>query len=170
MGPNIAQLNGAMGRPKRLEGFSYVGRYRYFLTTCTLDRQRAFEAQAVATSTIDQFLTTARFEQFAVPAYCLMPDHLHMLVEGRADEADFQRFVKLAKQRSGAAYALKSKRRLWQKSYYERVLREHEDSKDVARYIVANPVRAGLVQSATEYPYLGSDEWSLSDLIDSIID
>ena len=53
-----------------------------------------------------------------------MPDHVHLLIEGVTESADFLRFVKLAKQRSGAAYALTSGERLWQKGYYDRVLRK----------------------------------------------
>jgi putative transposase len=117
--------------------------------------------------TVEQFRITARTEGFAILAYCLMPDHVHLLVEGISERSDFRRFAKLAKQRSGAAYALKSGNRLWQKGYYERVLRYDEDAKDVAQYIIANPVRAGLVRSPDQYPYLGSDRWSVRDLIES---
>ena len=56
---------------------------------------------------------------------------------------------------------------LWQDGYYERVLRRDEDIKEVARYIFENPVRAGLVQSPTEYPYLGSEVWTLAELFDA---
>jgi REP element-mobilizing transposase RayT len=84
-----------------------------------------------------------------------MPDHLHVLLEGLTDQSDFRRFAKMAKQRSGAAYALTSEQRLWQKGYYEHVLRDDEDSKEVAFYIIANPVRAGLVQSPDQYPLSG---------------
>ena len=95
-----------------------------------------------------------------------MPDHLHALLEGLDDSSDFRRCAKMAKQRSGAAYALRSEQPLWQKGYYEHVLRDDEDSKEVAFYIVANPVRAGLIQSPDEYPLSGSDQWSIRELID----
>src|SRR5262245_732592 len=113
-----------MSRPRRLDGFSFLGRYRYFLTTCTFDRRRTFGSHEHAVGTIDQFLTTAHRQEFAVLAYCLMPDHLHVLAEGKGDGSDFRRFVKLAKQRSGANYALRTGEPLWQKGYHERVLRQ----------------------------------------------
>jgi hypothetical protein len=71
----------------------------------------------------------------------------------------------MAKQRSGAAYALTSDEPLWQKGYYEHVLREEEDSREVAFYIIANPVRARLVQSPDEYAFSGSDSWSIRELM-----
>jgi len=95
-----------------------------------------------------------------------MPDHVHVLLEGFTDQSDFRRCAKLAKQRSGAAYALTADQRLWQKGYYEHVLRDDEDSKEVAFYIIANPVRAGLVQSPDKYPLSGSDQWSIRELME----
>ena len=46
------------------------------------------------------FLRTAGAYQFAVIAYCFMPDHMHALVEGLATSSDFRRFVAMFKQRS----------------------------------------------------------------------
>ena len=97
-----------------------------------------------------------------------MPDHVHLLVEAQADTSDLRRFAKLAKQRSGAAHAMATNERLWQEGYYERVLRQSEDAISIARYILANPVRAGLVGAPEDYPYLGSDVWSMEDLLGSI--
>jgi putative transposase len=101
-----------MSRPKRIVGFSYSGKHRYFLTICTRSRLAAFSDADVAISTIDHFFTTAAKEAFAIRAYCLMPDHIHLLVEGTSDDSDLRRFVKLAKQRSGADFALQKGRRL----------------------------------------------------------
>ena len=53
---------------------------------------------------------------------------------------------------------------LWQDGFYDHVLRREEDSLAIAAYIVANPVRAGLVKSVTEYPYSGSALYSLHEL------
>jgi putative transposase len=157
---------GSVSRPRRLDGFAYVGFARYFLTTCTYQRHPTFRDAEIATRTIEHFRTTARAEQFELLAYCLMPDHAHLLVEGLTESADFRRFTKLAKQRSGAAYALTADRPLWQKGYYERVLRQEEDAREIARYIVANPVRAGIVESPDRYPHSGSDKWSIGELIE----
>jgi putative transposase len=154
-----------MSRPERIAGFPYLGCYRYFLTTCTYDRRRTFLDHAIAQQTIEHFRTTSRDEGFSLLAYCVMPDHLHALLEGLTERSDFRRCAKMAKQRSGAAYALKAEMPLWQKGYYEHVLRDEEDSREIAFYIIANPVRAGLVRSPDEYPFSGSDSWSIRDLM-----
>lgn len=41
----------------------------------------------------------------------------------------------------------------WQHGYYDHALRNEEDIKQIARYIVANPLRAGLVDKIEMYPY-----------------
>lgn len=43
--------------------------------------------------------------------------------------------------------------RVWQTGFYDRAIRSDEDVADVARYIVANPIRAGLVKSVREYSW-----------------
>jgi REP element-mobilizing transposase RayT len=43
--------------------------------------------------------------------------------------------------------------RIWQKGFYDRALRSDEDVVSVARYIVANPLRAGIVDRVGEYPF-----------------
>lgn len=97
-----------------------------------------------------------------------MPDHLHLLVEGLNDESDLRRLIKLAKQRSGAVYSADHGTGLWQEGYYERVVRKPDDVMSIARYILENPVRAGLARRAQDYPFLGSDRWTIEQLIDSL--
>jgi putative transposase len=116
----------------------------------------------------EQILRASREERFAVIAYCFMPDHLHLLVHGQAEDADLKRFISVAKQRSGYDYAQKPGARLWQRYGYERVLRESEPTSVVARYILENPVRARLVGSVEDYPFVGSFECTRQELIEYV--
>jgi len=86
-----------------------------------------------------------------------MPDHLHLLVEGVREDSDLKWFQRGAKQFSGFHYKRQFGCRLWQRYGYERVLRSQELTLDVARYIVANPVRAGLASTIDQYPFAGGD-------------
>ena len=132
-----------------------MGPHRYFLTFCTRRRRRIFTTALAVDPVLEQFRKTAATEQFAIIAYCFMPDHVHLLVEGMRDDSDLRRFAKLAKQRSGAAHAISTRERLWQEGYYDHVLRDGENTRGIVRYVLENPVRAGLVLSPSEYPYLG---------------
>jgi putative transposase len=153
----------------RLPNFDYLGPHQYFLTFCVRDRLPVFSDRAIADQTLTQFRRTASLEQFALLAYCLMPDHAHLLAQGVRDDSDFRRFAKMAKQRSGGLYARTQHSPLWQPGYFERVLREEDDARILARYIVNNPVRARLVESPADYPLVGSDVWSLKNLLESIV-
>lgn len=115
-----------------------------------------------------RFLQVATNEEFAIDVYCFMPDHLHVLATAQTDAADFQRFVKLAKQRSGFAFKQAMGTRLWQDSFFDRTLRDAETPAEVIRYIIGNPVRAGLVQAPTEYPHWGSQIYSREAIIDFV--
>ena len=94
-----------------------------------------------------------------------MPDHVHLLVTGLTDGADLRRFVKSAKQSSGQRYAKGEGERLWQESYYDHVVRPEESLFHLARYVIENPVKAGLVTDPRRYGHCGSDTWSLDELL-----
>jgi len=162
---NCRRVIQPMSRPRRLATFSYVGLHRYFLTFCSDRRVHVFVSADVVDDALRHIRRTAAEQWYANVAYCFMPDHVHLLVEATRDAANLRRFVKLAKQRAGAAYALRERVRLWQEGYYDRVLRNDEDTTAVAKYILENPVRAGLAENWMDYPYSGSDRWSRSELL-----
>ena len=97
-----------------------------------------------------------------------MPDHLHALLEGLSDSANLPEFVRIFKQRTSFEWKRTSGVGLWQRSYFDRVLRPEEDTMLVAQYILANPVRAGLVKEPMEYPFLGSGTMDVRDLLESV--
>jgi len=155
-------------QPRRLQTFSYVGYQRYFLTFCTIRRRRAFEDAAIVETLLEQIRHTAAAEAFAIFAYCFMPDHLHLLVEGTHETSDLRRFARFAKQRTAFAFRRLRGGRLWQRGYYERVLRSDEATPDVIRYILANPIRAALATTLGEYPFAGSEVFTVADLVDDL--
>lgn len=150
--------------PPRLRSFAYLGLHRYFLTVLTIDHHRVFMSPAVVEPVRSHLLRTANEHRFAVPAYCFMPDHLHALVEGQADCSDFQRFVRLFKQVSGYGHQQAFCERLWSPGYFDHVLRNDEATLLIARYVLENPVRAGLVKTIEEYPFLGWSGFEIADL------
>jgi len=156
------------GHPEYLQHFDYVGFHRYSLTFCTMGRQPLFVTQPVVDLVLEQFLRSAGEERFALIAYCFMPDHVHLLVGGTCETSDGKRFISRAKQYSGFYFKQRHQQRLWQRYPFERVLRSNEATLIVARYILENPVRAGLVSDPREYPFLGSCVYSLDAILNAV--
>jgi len=144
-----------MSRPKRLPTFDYCGPFAYSLTFCAFERQKHFESVSVVSSVRSEILRTASDRAFAVLAYCFMPDHLHLLVQGAEMEAALPPFAKLARQRASHASRASRSGILWQEGFFERTLRRDEDLTAVASYIAHNPVRAALIERAEDWPFSG---------------
>jgi putative transposase len=155
-------------RRPRLNPALYIGYQRYFLTFCTTHRQSRFiHAESVA-CVHDQILQIAGLFDMEETAYCFMPDHVHLLVEGCSDSADALAFVHRAKQLSAYVFAQALGQKLWQPSFFDRILRDDEASLSVARYIFENPVRAGLVTNPEHYPFSGSAKYSVKEIMEAI--
>jgi len=152
----------------RLKTFDYLGFYRYFLTICTDDRVPIFIDDQSVDLVLMPLSRTADDQRFSVIAYCFMPDHVHLLVEGIHPAADFREFVRIFKQRSSFAWKQRTGTALWQRSYFEHVLRDDEDTIGVAKYILENPVRGNLVERPEDYPFLGSMTMEVRHLLYSV--
>jgi REP element-mobilizing transposase RayT len=113
---------------------------------------------------VQQLLSSAGKLEFSVLAYCVMPDHIHALVESRSDTADFQTFVKHFKQVNGFAFRKQTSQFLWQPGYHEHILRNDQTTETVIRYVLESPLRAGLATVLGEYPFAGSGEYTLEEL------
>jgi len=82
-----------------------------------------------------------------------MPDHFHALAEIGAGDS-ISRLVQRLKAHSSRADALhRSGESLWQPGFHDRALRSYDEARVAARYIVLNPVRAGLARGVSEYPF-----------------
>jgi putative transposase len=153
----------------RLPGLNYVGRCTHFVTFCCQDRRRPFLQTEYAREFISNFREFAQQTGFAVHAYCVMPDHLHALVEGISDVSDLLSFVKIFKQVTAFRYKARTGQRLWQRAYYDHILRPSDSLDGVAWYIWLNPVRAGLCADYKDYPLSGSftgvwTEWPVAEV------
>jgi putative transposase len=148
----------------RLKEFSYKGCYRYFITIVTDRKKKIF----VSNEIIEQILKTLKdisaFYQFIIWVFCFMPDHFHILIEGKSSDSDMRELISKFKQKTAYEFKKMYQERLWQENYYEHVLRNDEDTRNVARYILENPIRKGLVRDVLDYPYLGSFEINVKDL------
>ena len=87
--------------PPHHDKLPYVGRHHYFLTFCAKSQAAFFVEPATVELVLAQFLRAGRDGQFALTAYCFMPNHLHLIASGLAEDADVRKFIARAKQYSG---------------------------------------------------------------------
>ncbi|WP_111496539.1 REP-associated tyrosine transposase [Marinobacter bohaiensis] len=130
---------------------SVIGQ-EYLITICLQDRQPLFQHFDLARAVVHAFRKMEAQAQASVLAWVVMPDHLHALISLSNPKGLGNTVAHFKIDVSRCA----SRRIPWQKGFHERTLRKADDRKDIARYIILNPVRAGLVASVREYPHWDS--------------
>ena len=125
----------------------------YLVTFTTHDRAQFFADPRLAHAACISIVDARLWKRATLLAWVLMPDHWHGLLVPQGEslsrsvqrlKANSARCVNLAAGRSGA---------VWTPAFHDRALRRDEDIAEAARYIVANPIRAGLIRRVGDYPY-----------------
>jgi len=156
-----SRYNGRMTAPFRrkrirLVSENYLGKKSYFVTMCVDRRRRDFEDTRAARWIIERLRRIVAQHAFTVDAYCVMPDHVHVLARGTRDGSDLLELVSDFKRRAAETWLARFGTRLWQGRYYDHILRPRENAIAVCWYIWLNPVRKGICADPREYPFCGS--------------
>ena len=127
----------------------------YFVTAVLAAREeRLFEDYACARLAIMQLRALHDAGAVRSLAFVVMPDHVHWLFE-LGEPMPLGDVIRRFK--AGAAHDINRHLgrtgAIWQKNYFDRAVRRDEDLRTIARYMVANPLRAGLVAHIGEYPH-----------------
>jgi len=141
----------------RLSRDAYARGNAYSITISTFMRYPWFKRHPeLAASAMERLNATADERGTHLFAWCIMPDHMHLLLK----DDNVVNFVRIFKGRlTPVARNLNSERSLWQRSFYDHALRKEESLNEIAIYIWMNPVRAGIVEKAKDYPWSGSGVW-----------
>ena len=126
--------------------------HAYLLTAVCLDRACRFSNEVDACAAARVLSDRTTWLDAELLAWVLMPDHFHALVV-LGERRGLAALMQSAKGRSSHALG---QGRLWSAGYHDRALRSDDDLRIAARYVVANPMRAGLVSRLGDYPYWGS--------------
>ena len=151
--------------PHLLCDFDYIGTHYYSLTWNCVIGEPVFTQPDRVDLVRAQILRACQESEFEVIVDCFMPDHVHELVHGRTSTADGRKFIRLAKQYSGFYFKKAFNQRVWQRYGRDQLVRDGEDVKAIAQYIIENPVQAGLVTSVDQYPFIGSHIFAREELI-----
>ena len=125
----------------------------YLITTVTSGRDpvfRDFRSGRIVVNEIRSLEVEGRADTLA---WVLMPDHLHWLMQLGVGQT-LARVIRILKGRSSRSLNQYLERygAVWQSAYHDHAVRRDEDLNRLARYIVANPLRAGIVASVGDYP------------------
>lgn len=126
----------------------------YLVTAVTHDRAPLFADPGHARVVVRCLRDLEQARRAETLCFVVMPDHLHWLLS----LGEGQSLAALVKSMKGySARRINAMRgeggRVWQAGFHDHALRREEDVREVARYVVANPVRAGLVARVGGYPF-----------------
>ena len=137
-------------RPHRLD-LIYTNQPLYFVTFATRDR-KSIPSLDCAQLVLEQYARRAIVMfNFALGRYVIMPDHIHLFVRG---DRSFTLSSWIGGLKRAISVAVKLPR-LWQPGFFDHILRSDESYAQKWSYVRDNPVRAGLVKTADDWPYKG---------------
>ena len=160
--PHVGGYNSGMPlEPKanlpRLERHHYQGHAVVFWTNTLEERARGWLTPTFHAAFRELMLHAAARYSVWCPAYCLMPDHLHLLWMGmrrQSDQLNAMKFLRLELE------PVLGPGREWQHQAHDHVLREEERRRGAFAttcfYVLDNPARAGLAASRREWPFCGA--------------
>jgi REP element-mobilizing transposase RayT len=145
---------GSLGHRALRVGRGSVTGQVYLVTTTTLHRRSWFSDWNAARAACAALHGAAPRADITLIAWVLMPDHWHGIVrlDGTTSlSAAINRLKSTSAIAANAAMARHGS--LWSRAFHDRAMRADEDVLATARYVVANPVRAGLCRRIGDYPF-----------------
>ena len=134
--------------------------HTYALTCCVDRRRRLFAEADLADALIALWVEARDRGDLVLHGYVVMPDHYHVLVTltGAPSVSNVVQRLHGAFGRMVRARGFRG-RRVWQRRFYDHVVRGEEDWRTQLNYLHGNPVRAGLVESAADYLWSSAAFW-----------
>ena len=141
----------------RLPAPVYNQNQAFFITISTHHRYPWFSRYPILChSSVQLIKDLSLVHRLEVFAWCIMPDHIHLLIQG----GNMVNFVRLFKGKlTPLARSIEAGRKLWQRSFFDHAIRKEESLQNIACYIWENPVRAKMADEPANYPWSGSGVW-----------
>lgn len=134
----------------------------YFFTVNLLERKRDLLTRHIDLLR-NAIRTVKRRYPFKIHAWVVLPDHMHCVIEMPEGDADFATRWRLIKmnfskalpnvERKSSVRIARGERGIWQRRYWEHLIRDENDFRAHVDYVHINPVKHGLVNSVIEWPY-----------------
>ena len=147
----------------------YRGKIFVAFTANTYQKTQFFIRRSIVSPIIDMLERALVRNDCVSPAYCFMPNHLHIIIHGLSDAADTWRAMVDFKQLSGYWFSKNNYPVKWQKDFYDHIIRKNEDLAAQIQYIWDNPVRKKLVSDWKEYPFIGAIRYEVNDMVEGFV-
>jgi len=138
-------------------GSVWITNPRYFMTVCTHHRRSILADASVVEILKGEWDGAWDRHGWAVGSYVVMPDHVHFFCTDGEQGTALSRFVGSWKEWSSKAIKKECniEEPIWQKGFFDHLLRSDESYSEKWNYVRNNPVRAGLVECMDEWPFVG---------------
>ena len=146
-------------KPIRIADYDYSNPGAYFITVCTANREKIFwngvgadiiRPQNVPLSAVGKiaeqgiFQIAEHYENMVVDKYCIMPDHIHLILRIESDMDGRMVSAPTVSTVVGSMKRWVSKqigKPIWQKSFYDHSIRNQQDYNKIWEYIENNPLK-----------------------------
>lgn len=135
----------------------FVNDPMYFVTTCTKNRAKNLNNPTVHKILRDEWQSAMERHGWAIGSYVVMPDHVHFFCKPTPEACKLLELIQQWKQWTSKRIKneLKLEGSIWQNEFFDHLLRSHESYSEKWIYVEQNPVRAGLVEQARDWPFAG---------------
>jgi len=147
----------------RLDPEIYRGEQIVSFTLCIRNNTDLFTTKNVFLTFEKMLLAELKNFNCSAFVYLFMPDHVHLTLAGNDSSSNIKKCLDMFKQKTGFWLSQNNPDIKWQKDYYDHILRSKENLDVHIKYILNNPVRAGLVEYWKQYPFKGSTVYNLNE-------
>ncbi|MGO9127743.1 MAG: REP-associated tyrosine transposase [Terriglobales bacterium] len=140
-----------------------TGYSSYFITASTYQRRFILQSDPMARLFVEVMLHYRQENKYLLHEFVIMPDHFHLLL---SPTLTLERALQLIK----GGFSFRAKKELgfggeiWEKSFYDRRIRDLAEYENCRKYIHQNPVKAGLAETAKDYPFSSASGFSLNEV------
>jgi putative transposase len=137
----------------------------FFFTVVTYYRQKLFDSNENIDLLREAFRFVMQNHPFKIVAIVVLPDHIHCIWTLPEDDGDYPTRWRLIKNHFSHHFTLepeftlsnsqksKGEKAIWQRRYWEHLIRDEDDLRKHVEYIHYNPVKHGLVKSPVDWLY-----------------
>jgi putative transposase len=142
----------------RLKGFDYASNRSNFVSIITANRQPFFKDERITKASIGILLNLREKYHFNLYSFCFMPDHFHALIGIGESQMTLGKICGELKSLSTKEFWRFYDGKLWQRQFFDHVIRNEMDFLETIEYIRQNPVKAGLIKNWEDWNSRGEPD------------